>query len=139
MSLRVARNDANSVLKFLDKMATAVQKDPARFGLTPNAMKVAVTYIDSASDDFERKAFGEESLDLRQAELSRRVAPREAEVQQSESDEPYMGTFSNPQAPVQTESDEPYMGEFNTDTTSEVRDQYPSGSFTPAASHNPFD
>ena len=134
--LKVATDDANSVLTFLDKLGNAVQKDPRRFGLTPVGAKVAMTYIDSASDDFERKTFGEESFAIRSAELCRR-----AEDMQTEPDEPFMSTFDNPQSPIQTESDEPFMDEFNTDTTGEVRQEYPSGTFQPrqSSSPNPFD
>ncbi len=134
--LKVATEDANSVLGFLDKLGNAVQKDPGRFGLTPIGAKVAMSYIDSSADDFEKKTFGEESMAIRAAELRRR-----AEDMQTEPDEPYMGTFDNPQAPIQTEPDEPFMGEFNTDTTGEVRQQYPSGTFQPRQSSqpNPFD
>lgn len=133
-TLKVAANDANSVLTFFDKLANAVQANPGRFDLTPAGAKVAMTYLDSSSDDFERKTFGSESLSNRQAEM------RQADDMLTESDEPYMDTFDNPQAPILTEPDEPYMDEFDTDTTSEVRDLYPSGSFTPRqSSENPFD
>lgn len=134
--LKVATNDADSVLTFFDRLANAVQRDPDRFDLTASGAKVAMTYLDHVADDFERKTFGEESLHTRSAEL---VKEAETDIQ-TEPDESYMGTFENPQAPIQTESDEPYMDEFGTDTSSEVRDQYPSGSFTPhQSSANPFD
>ena len=134
--LKVAAADANSVLTFLDKLGNAVQKDPRRFGLTPVGARVAMTYIDSAADDFEKKTFGEESFAIRASQEMR----RQGEDMQTEPDEPYMGTFDNPQAPIQTEPDEPFMGEFNTDTTGEVRQQYPSGTFQPrqSSSPNPF-
>jgi hypothetical protein len=138
MMLRVAANDANSVLTFFDKLANAVQSDPSRFGLTPAGAKVAMTYIDSSSDDFERKTFGEDSLRARQAEM-RGV---QSEDIQTEPDEPYMGEFDNVQNPIQTEPDEPYMGEFNTDTSGEVNGLYPTGNFAPRQSshrENPFD
>ena len=133
--LKVATNDANSVLTFFDKLANAVQKDPTRFGLTAAGAKVAMTYIDSSSDDFETKTFGSESLETRRAQMRR----ADSETQ-TEPDEPFMGAFDNPQAPIQTEPDEPFMGEFNTDTSSEVRQQFPSGTFTPrqSANQNPF-
>ena len=140
--IKVAKNDANAVLQFFDKLANAVEKSPAKFGLTAHGAKVAMVYIDSASDDFERKTFGEDSLRTRQAEVGR---GRRAEDIQTEPDEPYMKTFDNPSAPLQTEPDEPYMAEFGTDNTDEVNDLYPTGTFTPRQSsrrqerYNPFD
>lgn len=135
--LRVARDDANSLLQFFDKMGNAIQKNPAKFGLTPAAAKVAMTYVDSSADDFERKTFGEDSMSARQAEM---MSQREGTAMETQSDEPYMSAFANPQAPIQTESDEPYMSEFNTDTSSEVSQQYPTGTFLPRqAEVNPFD
>ena len=72
--------------------------------------KAIVNDLDKTADEIESSTFGKESFTKRQAE-----------VIQKESDEPYMGTFKNPMAPVQIESDEPYMAAYKDDQSSAVR------------------
>lgn len=137
-SIRIASEEASSVLSFFDRLANLLQKNPkfvSDHGLSPTAAKIAMSYLDKSADDFEKKAFGGDSFAQRQAEV---FVQADADTE-TEPDEPYMAAYDNPQNPIQTESDEPYMGEFNTDTSSEVRQQYPSGKFTPRqSSDNPF-
>lgn len=104
---------ASEILTRLDKLAEDIQKHHDAWGMTMKAAKGVVNHLDSVADDFEKAAFGENSLQRRQQEIL-------AAVIQRDSDEPYMDNFRNPQQPEQTDADEPYMSAYNDDQSSAV-------------------
>lgn len=97
------------ILTTMDRLAAHIQANHAAWGMPFETAKAIVNDIDRQADQVEITAFGKESFEKRRAE-----------VIQKESDEPYMGTFENPMAPVQTESDEPYMKAYKDDQSSAV-------------------
>ena len=107
---------ASDILGRLDKVASDIQKNHTMWGMSFEAAKGLVNHIDQIADDFEKKAFGEESLKRRQVEIL-----KTAEVIQRDSDEPYMDSFVVDQGVVQAEADEPYMGAYADDQSSAVR------------------
>ncbi len=109
MTPKFSAKEANEVLTRLDKMATYIQANHAKLGMTKDAAKPLVNEIDKIADLVERASMGEKSF-----------LTRQAEVLQKESDEGYMATFENPMKPIQTDSDESYMGAFKDDQSSAV-------------------
>jgi len=104
---------ASDILGRLDKLAEDIQKHHASWGMTMEEAKGVVNHLDGVADNFEKLAFGEDSLGKRQREVL-------AAVLQRDTDEPYMDNFQSPTQPVQTDADEPYMSAYNDDQTSAV-------------------
>jgi len=100
---------ANNVLGRIDRLAGHIQTNHAKLGMSFDDAKGLVNELDKTADEVELLAFGEESLQRRQAEVIQR-----------DSDEPYMDTFNAPTAPVQTDADEPYMDAFVDDQSEAV-------------------
>ena len=117
MSFKFAKEDANSILGRLDKLAATVQEKHASWGMPFEVAKSIVNDLDKTADEIEKAAFGEESLVRRQVETL-----KAAKVIQQDAGEGYMGTYNAPTAPKQTDSDEPYMGLFKDDQTTGVHD-----------------
>lgn len=106
---------ASHMLGRMDTLAQTVMQRYASWGMSQEDAKRVVNALDSVADDFERCAFGEESLQARQIEVL-----KQAKVIQQDSDESYMGTFNAPTAPIQTDGDEPYMQAYKDDQTTAV-------------------
>jgi hypothetical protein len=111
---------ADRILARLDRMASTVQKDHEKWGMSFEVAKELVNEIDRVADDLEVNTYGERSLVTRQAQVLEGM-DKTAEVIQREGDEPYMDTFKNPHQPRQTEADEPYMAAYANDDSSDVR------------------
>jgi hypothetical protein len=108
---KLAKNQVNSVLTRLDRLAAAAQTNPGVFGLTPEKAKRLAFHLDKASDTLEAGYYGAASL-----------ARRRAEVIKQDGDEPFMENFDKPEEPIEVNSDEPYMDAFDDDETSSVSD-----------------
>lgn len=117
MTDKLAKEVANPILSRLDKLATSIQDNHAKWGMSFETAKAIVNEIDRSADEIEKAAFGEDSLKNRQLNVL-----VQAKVIQQDSNEPYMGTFNAPMAPHQTDSDEPYMGMFKDDQSTAVED-----------------
>ena len=104
---------ASDILGRFDKLAQDVQTHYEVWGMTMAEAKEVVNHLDAVADDFEKAAFGAESLGKRQREIL-------AAVIQQDSDEPYMKTFEKPFRPHQTDADEPYMSAYDDDDSSAV-------------------
>ncbi len=116
MMPKFAKDEANTVLYRLDRIAASIRANHQAWGMPFEEAKAMVNALDQTCDEIEVASFGADSLAVRQAEVvkqiqaSRQAATRrQAEVVHREPDEPYMDTFNNPMAPIQTEADEPYM------------------------------
>jgi hypothetical protein len=107
---------ASAALTRLDRVAASIQENHEAWGMSLQAAKSVVNYLDKVADEIEIATFGEESLARRQAH----VMAKNAKVIQQDKDESYMATFSNPMEPHQTESDEPYMSAYGDDQSSAV-------------------
>jgi hypothetical protein len=66
---RASRRDAGAVLSFFDRLASAVERSPSTYGLTPVARAVVARYLDTCADSLEVRAYGSDSLAQRQASL----------------------------------------------------------------------
>ncbi len=117
---KFAKEEAESILTKLDHVASSIQANYEKWGMTFPAAKEMANQLDKVADDIERVAFGDESFARRQDELVTASVKKTAEVIQRDADEKYMDTFKNPQAPIQIEADEPYMKEYAVDQSSEV-------------------
>lgn len=117
---KFSHKEADSILARLDKVASAIQANHAKWGMPFKIAKQIVNDLDRTADEIEIASFGQESFEARQAEEVVGFRGRQAEVLQRESDEPYMTTFENPMSPIQTESDEPYMQAYADDQSSAV-------------------
>jgi hypothetical protein len=109
---------ADQFLARLDRIASVVQANHKQWGMGFTAAKNLVNAVDALADDLESATYGAASLLNRQA--SEIGQAKLAQVIQRDSDEGYMDTFKNPQAPVQTEADEPYMKAYSDDQSSAV-------------------
>jgi len=131
------KTSANQILASFDQLAQSVQQNYQKWGMSHEAAKSLVNRLDRTADAAEALFFGQESLNVRQAEvaldsdafvkdaldeglLTRSHLSKAARVLQRESDEPYMDTFKNPMSPIQTDSDEPYMSAYGDDQSSAV-------------------
>ncbi len=106
---KFAAKEADAHLGRIDRIAKLIQEKYASLALSFEEAKEMVNTLDATADAVEIDTFGKESF-----------VRRQAEVIQKEGDEPYMGTFKNPMAPVQTEGDEPYMRAYADDQSSAV-------------------
>lgn len=106
---KFSKEEANTVLSRLDKLAGYIQSNHKSLGMTQENAKPLVNEIDKIADLIEKAAHGDESFLLRQAE-----------VLMKDSDESYMDTFKNPMKTHQTDADEKYMGAYNDDQSSAV-------------------
>jgi hypothetical protein len=122
MMPKFASEDANRLLARLDRIASTIQAQFQTWGMPQEEAKKLVNALDLTADEIEAAAFGPESLQTRQVEvIAKQAATKQAEVIQKDADEAYMGTFKNPQQPIQIESDEPYMKAYADDQSSAVR------------------
>jgi hypothetical protein len=113
---KFATKEANNLLTRLDKAASAIQANYKSWGMPFEAAKEIVNVIDKTADEIESTAFGEESFEVRQAE----VVAKTAHVVNRDSDEPYMDTFNAPMRPIQMDADEPYMKAYADDQSTAV-------------------
>ncbi len=130
---------ANQSLATLDKTAKLIQENFKAWGIPFKIAKEIVNNLDKTADAVEALAFGEQSLQARQAEIavtssdfakdattqgliSRSDFAKAAKVIQRDSDEKYMDTFKNPSKPIETDGDEPYMSAYGDDQSSSVND-----------------
>lgn len=118
---------ANKILTNLEHSANEIDRLAAEGRIDVQLAAKLTHDIDAFSDKLEVHAFGDDSFKRRQAK-----------VYQSDKDEPYMGTFDNPNKVLQADADEPYMhnapagfnakaiGTFDVDRTTTVsdRDEY---------------
>lgn len=114
MMPKFAKEDADRVLARLDRIAQTIQAQHKAWGMPFDVAKNLVNDLDKTADEVEVAAYGQNSLLNRQVEIAKQAAAKgaagkTAEVIKQEPDEPYMGTFKNPMAPVHIEADEPYM------------------------------
>lgn len=129
--------NANETLERLDKLANHVQANHQTWGMPFEAARDLVNAIDKTADEIEVLAFGEQSLQRRQAEVAvsdRQLAAamqseigridfeKAAKVLKRDADEPYMDTFNNRMEPHETDADEPYMQHYNDDQDRSVVD-----------------
>jgi hypothetical protein len=114
-AVKFSSEDASKILSRLDTMAETIKTKFASWGMSQSAAKDLVNGLDRIADEIEVAAFGPESLQARQVEVL-----KQAKVIQKDSDEGYMGAFSNPMEPIQTEGDEGYMSAFKDDQSSAV-------------------
>lgn len=108
---------ADKFLARLDRIASVVQENHAKWGMEFEAAKALVNQIDKLADEIESATYGVDSMTRRQASV---LGVKTAEVVQRDSDEKYMDTFKNPMSPKQTEADEPYMKAYGDDQSSAV-------------------
>ena len=106
---KFSSQQADQILSRLDKLAHTIQERHASWGMPFEVAKDIVNNLDRTADEIEVASFGKESF-----------MKRQAEVIQRDSDETYMDTFQNPQAPIQVDADEPYMAEYKVDQSSDV-------------------
>ena len=111
-----ATQQIDQILGRLDKLASTVQEEHAKWGMGFEAAKNLVNELDKTADEVEKLAYGETSMLRRQAEIL-----KTAEVVSREADEPYIDTFKNPMQPRITNADEPYMKAYSDDQSSAVR------------------
>lgn len=110
MMPKFASEEADKILARLDRSARTIQANHQQWGMPFEVAKAIVNDLDKTADEIEIATYGEDSFLARQAEVVKQASTgKTAEVVQAEPDEPYMGTFKNPMAPIQVESDEPYM------------------------------
>lgn len=114
-TVELKQAQADHFIARLDRLAATIQDNHEAWGMKFAAAKDLVQAIDKLADEFEKNAYGENSLTIRQAEVL-----KTAEVIQRDSDEKYMDTFKSPSKPIQTEADEPYMRAYADDDTSGV-------------------
>jgi hypothetical protein len=127
MALKISKDQAREFTKRLDFLANVVQKNWKSMGIADTeeaAKKIAYDFCvacDQVSDAIELSAIEVEKQAAQQ---------KQAQVLQSEPDEPYMAAFDNVNNPISTQADEPYMASFDTDVSSDVRErseQAPAG------------
>ena len=106
----------DQVLGRLDKMASHIQTNHEKWGMSFDEAKGLVNDLDKTADEIEKLAYGEDSMLRRQVEVL-----KTAEVVQRDSDEPYMDTFKNPMQPHVLNADEPYMSAYGDDQSSAVQ------------------
>jgi len=119
-TVELKQAQADHFLARLDRMASTVQEKHEQWGMPLATAKEFVNGLDKLADEFEKAAYGEQSLTIRQASIILGTE-KTAEVIQRDSDEKYMDTFANPQKPIQTEADEPYMAAYKSDDSSGVQ------------------
>ena len=118
---------ANRILTNLDTTAQKLEKLVKSGKIDPRVASSLVRDIDAFADRFEVKVFGKDNLQRRMAKVLKR-----------DSDEGYMETFQNVNAPLKTDPDEEFMhkvgpsfnskgiGTYDVDRSSTVseRDEY---------------
>lgn len=104
---------ANQILSNLDSAANKIEDLAKRGFISAESAQKVVLQLDQYADQFQVAAFGKDNL-----------RGHQAKVLQKESDEPYMATFDNVNAPIQTDSDEPYMHKVEKSFNSDAIDTY---------------
>lgn len=115
MNQRTA-NYIDRLLQAHDDTAAFIQDNYADLGMPAEEAREIVQTIDSSADAIEKKAFGIQNFKKRQAG----IMAKRAEAIMTESDEPYMRTYSNPMKPIEVNADEPYMKQYGDDQSSAV-------------------
>lgn len=110
MTAKYSRNQTDSILFRLDKVAATIQQRYAAWGMPFEMAKELVNGLDKVADEIELQAYGKESFERRQAEVLLR-----------DKDEDYMDTFNAPQKPLQADSDEAYMRAYVDDQSAAVQ------------------
>lgn len=92
---------ASKVLASLDATGDELTRLAAAGHLDPKVASELIHHIDTSADRIQVAAYGADGLEAYKAKV--------AKVIKQDSDEPFMKTFENPQAPIKTDADEPYM------------------------------
>lgn len=92
---------AAQVLDTLDSTGNEMERLAKAGFIDPRVASELIHLIDTSSDRIQTAAFGEKGLESYKAKI--------AKVIKQDSDEPYMKTFENVNAPEKVEADEPYM------------------------------
>lgn len=131
----VQKSQANQLLGRLDKLASTIQANAEKWGMPFEAARQIVNELDKTADAAESFIFGQDSLQVRQAEMAfhdqnlakaakelvgEEVYNKAARVLQRDSDESYMDTFNSPMQPHETDGDEPYMSAYSDDESEAV-------------------
>lgn len=114
----LTKESANKSLTLLDRVASLILENSAKWGIPPKVASSIVADIDLAADTLEIGVYGQESFEARQAAQ----VGKTAKVIQHDADEPYMQAFENPMKPHLTNADEPYMQAYADDQSSAMRD-----------------
>jgi len=92
---------AAQVLDTLDSTGNEMERLAKAGFIDARVASELVHLIDTSADRIQTAAFGQNGLEAYKAKV--------AKVIKQDSDEPYMKTFENVNAPEKVESDEPYM------------------------------
>jgi len=92
---------AAQVLDTLDNTGNVLEGLAKSGHLDPKVASELIHHIDTSADRIQIAAFGEKGFEAYKAKV--------AKVIKQDSDEPYMKTFDNVNAPEKVEADEPYM------------------------------
>ncbi len=98
---QINKKIAAQVLDTLDSTGNEVERLMKAGFLDPKVAGELIHHIDSSADRIQVAAFGPKGFEAYKAQV--------AKVIKQDSDEPYMKTFENVNAPEKTEADEPYM------------------------------
>lgn len=98
---QINKKIAAQVLDTLDSTGNEVERLMKAGFLDPKVAGELIHHIDSSADRIQTAAFGPNGLEAYKAKI--------AKVIKQDSDEPYMKTFENVNAPEKVEADEPYM------------------------------
>jgi len=99
--MTIDKKIAAQVLDTLDATGNEIAALAASGFLSPEVTGELLHNIDSSADRLQLAAFGPEAFAAYKAKI--------AKVIKQDSDEPYMKTFDNVNAPEKVEADEPYM------------------------------
>lgn len=92
---------AAQVLETLDSTGNELERLAKSGFINPKVAAELIHNIDTSADRIQVAAFGQDGLEAYKTKL--------AKVIKQDSDEPYMKTFDNVNAPEVVEADEPYM------------------------------
>jgi hypothetical protein len=101
---QIDKKIAAQVLDTLDSTGNEVERLMKAGFLDPKVAGELIHHIDSSADRIQVAAFGPNGLEAYKAKMA-----KVAKVIKQDSDEPYMKTFENVNAPEKVEADEPYM------------------------------
>lgn len=111
---------AEQALSGLDRMASTIEANHAKWGMDPRLASALLRSLDKIADDLESSVMGEDSMLVRQAGL---LGLKEAALLEGDADEDYMSAFDAPSEVLEGDSDESeYMSLFDEDETKSVHD-----------------
>ncbi len=108
---------ASVILERLDRVASDIQANHEKWGMSIEDARLAVNHLDKVADAFEVSVFGADSFHRRQVEVL-----KTAKVLVQDKDEPYMSSFVVDHGVVQSDADEPYMSAYSDDQSSAVQE-----------------